>query len=114
GKMTRGFLTYACRNCTKTQRTYALLLSPGEGMEKSGVACKIGEWPPFGPPTPSRVISMVGPDRDLFLKGRLAENMGLGVGAFAYYRRVVENQRSRLLDEIVRVAKKVGAKQPMV
>jgi len=56
------------------------------------------------------VISMVGPDRDLFLKGRRAENQGLGLGAFAYYRRVVENQRGRLLDEIIRVAKRIGGR----
>ena len=47
---------------------------------------------------------MVGPDRDAFLKGRRAEIQGLGIGAFAYYRRVVENQKDRLLDQIRQVA----------
>lgn len=106
---TNVFVTYSCRNCTQEQRTYALLLIVDE-PGKAGLAAKIGEWPPFGPPTPARVISMVGPDRDLFLKGRRSENQGLGVGAFAYYRRVVEEQRSRLLQEIIRVARKVGAR----
>jgi hypothetical protein len=33
----------------------------------------------------------------------------MGVGAFAYYRRVVENQKNRLLDEVIRVSQHTGA-----
>lgn len=114
GHFTRVFLVYSCRNCTRTQRTYALLIRPDHAYKPSGLAVKVGEFPAFGPPTPARVISMVGPDRDMFLKGRRAENQGLGLGSFAYYRRVVENQRERLLGEIIRVAKKMGAKPDAV
>ena len=57
---------------------------------------------------------MVGPDRDLFLKGRSAENRGLGIGAFAYYRRVVEEQKGRILDEMIRVAERTGAPAEMI
>jgi hypothetical protein len=70
---------------------------------------KIAEWPPFAPRIPSKVISLVGPDRDLFLKGRRAEIEGFGVGAFAYYRRIIEDQKNRFLDEIIRVARRIGA-----
>jgi hypothetical protein len=69
---------------------------------------KLAEWPPFSPRTPSKVMSLVGPDRDLFLKGRRAEIEGLGVGAFSYYRRIIEGQKNRLLDEIIRVARHLG------
>lgn len=113
-RLTRAFLVYSCRNCGKTQRIYALLVRPDGEYKSSGMAIKIGEWPPFGPPTAARVISIVGPDRDLFLKGRRAENQALGVGAFAYYRRVIENQRGRLLAEIIRVANRMGAKSESV
>jgi hypothetical protein len=54
-------------------------------------------------------MSLVGPDRELYLKGRRAEAEGLGVGAFAYYRRIVEDQKNRLLDEIIRVARHTKA-----
>jgi hypothetical protein len=77
-------------------------------------AVKLGEWPAFSPRTPSRVMSIVGQDRELFLKGRRAELEGLGVGAFAYYRRVVENQHGRLLNEIIRVAKRIEAPAEVV
>jgi hypothetical protein len=43
-------------------------------------------------------------------KGRRAENRGLGIGAFSYYRRVVENQKGRIIREIAKAAKKLGAK----
>jgi hypothetical protein len=58
---------------------------------------------------PSRVISLIGPDREEFLLGRRAESLGFGIGAFAYYRRVVENQKGRILSEIGRVAKRLEA-----
>jgi hypothetical protein len=44
----------------------------------------------------------------LFLQGRRAELRGLGIGAFAYYRRVVENQKGRLISEIGKVAAKLS------
>jgi hypothetical protein len=69
---------------------------------------KYGEEPTFGPPTPARAISLIGPDREQFLKGRRCENQGLGVGAFVYYRRVVENQKGRIFDEIIRVSGHLG------
>jgi hypothetical protein len=55
------------------------------------------------------VISLIGPDRELFLQGRRAENRGFGIGSFSYYRRVVENQKGRIIHEIGRVAEKLGA-----
>ena len=74
---------------------------------------KFGENPPFGPPTPARVISVVGPEKDYYLKGRRSENQGLGIAAFAYYRRVVENQKRRIF-EIIRVSQKIGASKEIL
>jgi hypothetical protein len=106
------FLTYRCRNCEKSSRVFALRTRATEG--DAGEVEKIGELPSFGPPLPSRVNSLIGPDRDLFLKGRRAENHGLGVGAFAYYRRVVDRQWQRLVLEIIRVSEVIGAPSSMV
>ncbi len=106
------FLKYTCRNCKQTSKTYAI--SIGDQAENLMTVRKIGEWPPFGPRTPSRVITLIGPDRDLFLKGRRAEIQGLGIGAFAYYRRVIENQKNRLLEKIIEVAKRASAPGDMV
>jgi hypothetical protein len=108
-KWKQGILIYRCRHCRRTSKAFGLyvqLLKVGEPIE----AYKIGEYPPFGPPIPSRVIALVGGDRELFLKGRRAEIRGLGIGAFAYYRRVVENQKGRIIDEMKKVARRIGAK----
>ncbi len=106
------FLVYNCRNCNKSPKIFAIrAVNISQG---AGAALKYGEDPAFGPPTPSRLISLVGKDREAFLKGRRCENQGLGIGAFAYYRRVVENQKNRLLDEILRVAERIRAPRELI
>lgn len=107
------FIKYTCRNCRTRLKTYSLAVGR-QGNATKGEAMKYGEYPPFGPPTPSRVITLIGPDRDFFLKGRRAENAGFGIGAFAYYRRVVENQKTRIIQEIAKASSKLGASAEML
>jgi len=105
-------ICYTCRKCQQEVKSYAVRIVPygqDEFFLPYVTMIKMGEWPAFSPPTPSRLISMIGPDRELFLKGRQAELQGLGIGAFGYYRGVVENQKNRLLDEIIKVARRVRA-----
>lgn len=106
------FISYVCRNCRKSLKTYALVVKHSADM--TGEATKFGELPYFGTPTPSRVITLIGPDRDLFLRGRRAENSGFGIGSFAYYRRVVENQKSHIIQEIAKASAKLGASPEML
>jgi hypothetical protein len=102
------FMEYKCSNCQRRMKTFSVVMAK-DSKGSAGEALKIGEVPPFGPPTPPRLIKLIGPDRALFLQGRRCENQGLGIGAFVYYRRVVEDQKSRILSEILKVARKVGA-----
>src|SRR5215203_6012781 len=92
----------------KIQKIFSLAVLPSN-RGTFGHCSKFGEHPVFGPPTSSRLISLAGPDRETFLKGRRCENQGLGIGAFVYYRRVIENQNNRILDEIIKVALRLGA-----
>jgi len=107
------FITFRCRNCGSTRKTFAVSIL-WKHLEPFGAIRKFGEEPPFGPPTAARVISLIGPDKEFYLTGRRAENQGMGIGAFAYYRRVVENQKNRILDEIIRVAKRVAAPEDLI
>jgi len=107
------FLFYICRNCGRSQRTYAISARLSVDKTSSRIH-KLGEVPPFGPPTPARLITLIGGDRELFLKGRRAENQALGIAAFAYYRRVVENQKARILGEMLRVATLVNAEESLI
>jgi len=107
------YVTYRCSNCQNHEKTFSLAAQVDEkGL--AGRCYKFGEMPLYGPPTPSRLIKLIGPDREVFLKGRRCENQGLGVGAFVYYRRVVENQKNRILDEIIKVASKLGVDAAMI
>lgn len=108
-----GFMHYRCRNCRKSYKDFSLSASRNR-TACSGMVFKFGEDPPFGPPVPARVITLIGPDRDLFLQGRRAENQGMGIGAFGYYRRVVENQKGRIIGEMGRVAQRLGAEPDVV
>jgi hypothetical protein len=110
------FLNYRCRNCKQSPKTFAIegIVLPKQGGVHDALVLKIGENPAFGPPTPSRVISMIGPDRDAFLKGRRAEIHGLGIGSFAYYRRVVENQKGKIIEQIAEIAARLGAKDEIL
>jgi len=103
------YVTYRCSNCQENEKTFSLAVKLDADKEPTGELYKFGELPPFGPPTPPRLIKLIGPDRDDFLKGRRCENQGLGVGAFIYYRRVVENQKNRILNEIVKVSERLSA-----
>lgn len=110
GSLLRFFAVYFCRHCKRDFRTIVFEgFAKDEDWQHQGSIKKIGQEPPFGPNMPSRLITLIGPDRDLFLKGRRAESLGLGIGAYTYYRRVVENQKNRLIDKIIAVEKTTGS-----
>lgn len=106
------FLRFTCRHCQKTQKSISIFYK----YVKNGTdGCyKLGEYPPFGPHIPAKAITLIGGDRELFLKGHRAESQGLGIAAFAYYRRVIDSQKNRLLDEIIRVSEHLEAKPEVI
>lgn len=106
-KYNNNYLTYVCRNCIKSSKTFSL----GSEYDKESGKWKVykyGELPQFGPPTPPRAFNLIGGERELFLLGRRNENQGMGIGAFVYYRRVIESQKNRIFDELIRVIGKIS------
>ncbi|RKU29756.1 hypothetical protein C6499_08195 [Candidatus Poribacteria bacterium] len=108
------YVTYRCSNCLRTTKVYSFIAILDTNEEPHGICYKFGEFPSYGQPVPPRLIKLIGPDREIFLKGRNCENQGLGIGAFTYYRRVVENQKNRILGEIVKVFEKIGLPQDKI
>lgn len=105
------FLQYKCRNCKSGYKFYSLVITPKEdGCD----AIKLGEHPLFGERLSPKTITLIGPDREFFLKGHRAENKGLGIGAFAYYRRVVQNQKKRIIGEILKTAERERASSSVI
>ena len=106
-------LVYRCRHCKKTGKVFFVVIKATP--EGSGLVNKVGEWPePYDDKLPRRVQKLLGSDWSLFLKGRGSENRGFGIGALTYYRRVVENQKSALIDGILGVLRKLDTKQEVV
>ena len=108
------FLNYVCRNCGDCFKTFSLRVVRKDEGSESGSAVKFGEIPPFGPPLPPRLIKLVGQERELFLKGWRAENQGMGIGSFVYYRRVVEQQKDYILEEIRKAAERLGSNNELL
>ncbi len=108
GEIVRDFLKYTCKDCEDTNKTFCII-SQAIDEEGNGSAVKIGEFPELHLELPRSVEKLLGDDYSLFIKGLTCEKRGLGVGAFTYYRRVVESQKNHLISEILRVAEKLGA-----
>jgi len=102
------FLVYLCRDCKKGMKHYSLISSYIDA-DGNGQALKVGEYPELSIKIPSSLPKLLGKDYPYFIKGLKCEKQGLGVAAYAYYRRVVENQKNRLLKEILKVSAKLGA-----
>lgn len=109
GKSTFFSLHYQCGHCKDNYKTYAVVIAPADKSDESATVLKIGEAPSFDSHAPSRAISLIGLDRELFLQGHRTENVGLGIDAYMYYRRIVDNQFARIVQKIGKVAAHLGA-----
>lgn len=100
------FLTYRCRDCQEITKTFCTISQPTGNF--CGKIVKIGEIPEQHLDLPDNLENLLGKNYQLFLKGLACEKRGLGIGAFTYYRRVVESQKNHLFSEILRVAEKLN------
>ena len=101
------FMTYRCRDCQSTKKTFAVLVIRSNGSDVE--AMKLGEYPPFSMPISSRIQKLLSKsDLKLYRKGSRAEAQGLGIGAATYFRRIVEGQWKRLVTDIRNAVKRLG------
>jgi len=114
GEQKMTYLTYVCSNCREGRKIFSLLIKRESEDSTDALAYKFGEQPNYGPPVPARLTRLLGDKREIFLQGRLCENQGLGIAAFVYYSRAVENHKNQILDEIIGFAQKVGAPPGMI
>jgi len=101
----RQFIQYRCKHCEQTVKHFAVLV--WSNGEKQWYGTKLGETPPFGPVAPPRLLRLIGESDVYFRPGHRSESLGFGIGAFSYYRRVVEHAKDRLFDRIIEVAKRL-------
>ena len=104
------FITYRCRDCGESSKTFAVLITQDKEKPANVTVMKLGEYPPFGSHVAPRLQKMLSKeDLELYRKGLRSEREGHGIGAAAYYRRVVENQWKALVEKLRDAAVKLGS-----
>ena len=101
------WIKYTCRNCKAKTKVFAIAIE----FNKKGdiTVMKLGEFPPFSTPISPRIPKLLsGTDLDLCRKGVRVMDHGFGIGAAAYFRRVVESQWKLLVTEMKKAAKRLG------
>ena len=99
------FVSYGCTNCTRSEKVFGVRLIPNATGPEITTCTKIYQEPPFGHPIPKRLFQVIGEsNREHFLQARRAIARGLGIGAYAYYRRVVENKKFELVGSVLEIA----------
>ena len=104
------FIQYTCRDCGRWIKTFAVFLpGPKEKEPKTVVATKAGEFPPFGSHVAKRLQNVLKEgDLAIYRKGLRSEREGQGIGAAAYFRRVVEHQWRTLVSKLRDAAERLG------
>ena len=101
-------VVYQCAGCHEQTHVFLLQFGPavclvGDAPEDrayftSGVT-KVGQSPAWAYRlTDPELIRILGPHRGLFGKGKACEQESFGIGALAYYRRIVEDRVDSLID----------------
>jgi hypothetical protein len=91
-------LEYQCVSCKDFKQVYILSF---ELIENNMVGItKVGQFPPIDIAIDLELRSKLGPYVELYKKGRICESQGYGIGAYAYYRRIVELVIDTLLDDV--------------
>jgi hypothetical protein len=101
-------LTYICKKCNHFKKDFFIrfVIEDYEGTDKKGVhnkvyVTKIGQYPAFSiEPEPTMIAYLDKKNLELYENGIICESQSYGVGAFAYYRQVVENKITSLLDDV--------------
>lgn len=101
--------TYRCRACGKSEKRYWLRVKLPEKLPLHVTVTKVGEDPGHVHQVPSKILRDLGKEKDLLFKGMASENVGCGIGAYAYYRRIVENLKLEFLKKLADVAVEMGA-----
>lgn len=88
-------VVYVCVSCVGFYRYFLLKFSP-----EGDYVMKVGQEPPWEI-TPDRTLERIlGAHAEYYKKGLVCESQSYGIGAFAYYRRIVEEIIDELLESI--------------
>jgi hypothetical protein len=88
-------LVYECQSCFDFTRQFQIYIS-----KNLDYIYKFGQYPEWEIKMDKKLEKTLGDHSKTFKKGLVCESQGYGIGAFAYYRRIIENIIDELLDSI--------------
>ncbi|MFC1604266.1 hypothetical protein ACFL5F_04485 [Planctomycetota bacterium] len=91
GKIFR--VVYKCAACNQCERFFMLQFGNDYVM-------KVGQYPSWEIVPDKALSDLLGEHQDYYKKGLVCESQGYGIGAYAYYRRIIEEIIDSLLDSI--------------
>lgn len=86
---------YLCHGCNIFRRQFNVFFSEG-----GDYLYKFGQYPAYEIKIDKGLEKILGERSGLYKKGLVCESQGYGIGAFGYYRRIVEEIIDELLDSI--------------
>lgn len=88
-------LLYGCTHCERHLQHFYIRVD-----DKKETYMKVGQYPAWQTQSDPEIERLLGDHASLYKKGLVCESQGYGIGAFGYYRRIVEEIIDQLLDEI--------------
>ena len=86
---------YVCASCFEFEQFFFLRVDSERGR-----IAKVGQEPPWDISVDPALQRFLGEAIGCYRKGLMCESQGYGIGAFSYYRRIVEDLVDELLDQI--------------
>src|SRR5208337_3040978 len=96
GKIVRA--EYTCLHCKEFNRTFFIQIDKNLNW-----IMKVGQFPAWTIAGNPQIETLLGQHKEYLKRGLICESQGFGIGAFAYYRRIVEEVIDKLLDLIPRL-----------
>lgn len=97
------YLYYKCVSCNSLTRIFIIryiIYIVKEPYSETGYIQKIGQYPAISRKIPKKIQKALGQLENLYQKGLNIEGHGFGVGAFAYYRQIIEKKINDIGDMI--------------
>jgi hypothetical protein len=88
-------LKYICVHCGVFHRFFIVRFNHDPSW-----IMKVGQYPAWDIAGHPNIEKFLGEHADYYKKGLICESQGYGIGAFGYYRRIVEDIIDQLLDEV--------------
>jgi len=88
------WIPYRCRNCGKESFSVWIRVWLSEGKV---FVEKVGQYPKLGIALPADFEEALGASRGLYIKGMTSRHAGYGIGALAYFRRIIDDTIADIL-----------------